>query len=90
MSFSDGEQQLSGFQVFTTGTIGGPETLAYDNGGVQYGDGVFNITFQPERAVASVIIRRPIIMVLCEVEVYDCEFSRLFFFLYLLFGCVYF
>lgn len=57
-------------------TASGSEILAYTDA-EQYGDGIFNITLQPERAVRSVVIKRLSgdLITLCEVEVYDCKFS---------------
>ena len=52
---------------------GQSETLLYDNTGIEYGSGVFTINIGPTVIANAVIIRRPVVLTLCEVEVYGGE-----------------
>ena len=50
-------------------TDGGSEILLYTDPG-DYRDGIFRISIDPVVTANSIIIRRPDILTLCEVEVY--------------------
>ncbi|XP_052804535.1 uncharacterized protein LOC128234367 [Mya arenaria] len=80
-----GIQQTGGFKLHVTDGSGQEEQV-YDNNGMVYGNGVFDVRFV-ERDVRAVRITRPdfSVVTLCEVEVYeacadgmyggDCEFT---------------
>ena len=59
--------------------MSGPEIQVYDNAGIPYGNGIFNITV--DRPVMSVIIRRPTanVLTLCEVQAIDGKWCSSFF-----------
>ena len=66
--FSDTDSQLTGFQLYYTD--GGSEILLYTDQ-EDYGNGIFRISIDPVVTANSIIIRRPDILTLCEVEVYE-------------------
>ena len=72
--FSDTETQLRTFQVFYVDSNGTEEFL-YDDSGSEYDTGIYNITVSPAVSATAVIIRRPDVLTLCEVEVFQGSFS---------------
>ena len=67
---SDGNEdsQLSGFEMFYDD--GASEVLLYTNTG-DFGNGTFFITLEPPITANAIIIKRPVTITLCEVEVYQ-------------------
>lgn len=75
-SIVDQEDQLKDFQVFIRQNSLSPEILVYDNFGLPYDNGFFEITIGLEIPVSEVIIKRPNgPLLLCEVEVYPGKCS---------------
>ena len=73
-SLSDGQgpDQLRDFQLYYD--VVSPQTLLYDNTGVEYGTGVFTIPVVPVVTASAIIIVRPVLLTLCEVQVYGSKF----------------
>lgn len=71
-SFPDVDNQLTGFQM--SNFDGVTETTFYDNSGVEYGTGIFEISINPTVTASAIIIRRADILTLCEVEVYGSKY----------------
>ena len=74
--FSDGQgsEQLSDFQIYYD--VISSQTLLYDNFGVNYGTGVFTIPIVPVITVSAIIILRPSVLTLCEVQVYGSKYNK--------------
>ena len=71
--FSDTSSQLEGFQLYYLDTDGVTEVPLYTDPGFSYGDtgdGLYTIPVDPVITTSSLIIRRPVYITLCEVEVY--------------------
>ena len=85
INFSDsqGPVQLSDFQIFYD--VVSPQTLLYDNTGVDYGIGVFTIPIDPVVTASAIIILRPNVLTLCEVQVYGSKFTRQYLHIYISF-----
>ena len=73
-SLSDIESQLKDFEMFYDN--GEAETLFYENTGVEYNSGTFVILIDPTITASSIIIRRPVVLTLCEVEVFGGGLSK--------------
>ena len=72
-TFSDISNQLEGFQLYYLDTDGVTEVSLYTDPGFSYGDtgdGLYTIPVDPVITTSSLIIRRPVYITLCEVEVY--------------------
>ena len=73
ISDDQGSNQLSDFQLYYD--IVSPQTLLYDNSGVGYGTGIFTIPIVPVVTASAIIILRPDVLTLCEVQVYGSKLS---------------
>ena len=73
ISDDQGSNQLSDFQLYYD--IVSPQTLLYDNSGVDYGTGIFTIPIVPVVTASAIIILRPDVLTLCEVQVYGSKLS---------------
>ena len=73
-SVSDGQgpEQLRDFQLYYD--VVSPQTRLYDNSGIEYGTGVFTIPLVPVVTASAIIIVRPAVLTLCEVQVYGSKF----------------
>ncbi|XP_045209797.2 uncharacterized protein LOC123561470 [Mercenaria mercenaria] len=72
---SDQSTQLQDFQLYIRQSSISPEILVYDNTGIPYGNGYFDIPITSMLPITQVTVKRPSgPLLLCEVEVFGEEF----------------
>ena len=77
MNFSDIGNQLEGFAVHVDDAN---NPAVYDNTGVPYGNGTFEVIIEPEVSASSIVVTRNLAggaqgyITLCEVEVFAGNF----------------
>lgn len=73
------DDQLPGYQLYSTEFDGAAEDLIYDSNGVPYGEGIYNIQIIPPKLMKNIIVRRDGIISLCEVDVFEGKTLCVFF-----------